>query len=324
MTDERNSQPDRLEAMLEQWGADTAAAEQQVGPAPRELSFWRLPWMWRYAVPAAAMVLIALLAIWGPIRGMQQPTQSAGSSTAERQDREDREDRLQQELRELHGRHSEEVVALQAKLSKARERRHELESLVAEANRQVDELESANRDYREQLAGLVAQEQDLAKLQERLEVLQGQLTRLQLQLAEQAGKGEAMEQRVAALRLQRQQVLAHMRELYFAGAAGGRRGLAAAITAARENRLLERIGMMRQGGVASDAGAALQKSEALLLRLAMLPGGDAAQAREWVDAVRRSGVVSEIDEALLRDPPDELARLLLEARAIFTEVTHVG
>ncbi len=324
MTEERNTRPDRLEAMLEQWGADTAAAEQQVAPAPRELSFWRLPWMWRYAVPAAAVVLIALLALWGPIRGMRKGEPADSSVAAGGQEDSERYRQLRHELKALQTRHSEEVVALEAQLSRASERRNELESLVAEANRQVDELEAANQDYREQLAGLVAQEQDLAKLQERLEVLQGQLTRLQLQLAEHAGKAKAMEQRVAVLRLERQQVLAHMRELYFAGAAGGRRGLAAALTASRENRLLERIGRMRQATPAADAGEALQKSEALLLRLAMLPDGNAAQASEWVDAVRRSGVVGEIDKALQRDPPGELARLLLEARAIFTEVTHVG
>lgn len=322
MSDEHNNSPDRLEAMLRQWGAETAADEQAVPPPPRETSVWRLPWMWRYAVPAAALLFIALLTVWGPVRGMRRQD-AASPPVAAHRDTQDDVERYRSELDDLRERHTAEVGALQADLDKVREQRDTLKIKADEAASRVEELTRAADDYRQDLVEQGRTRDDVARLEADLQVLEGKLAGLQFQLIEQARKADLMERQVAASQKLRVAILDEMRALYMAASAPRQSGLAAARTALAKNRVIERIQAVRNG-TAPETVAALQKAETLLIRLAMVPEGDVRAGRDWTQAVRNSQVIADIDAALEASPPEAVLQLLLETRAIFTEVTHVG
>jgi chromosome segregation ATPase len=224
----------------------------------------------------------------------------------------------------LRARHAEEVGRLQADVATLREQRDELAIVADEARRRVSELSQSNDDYRRQVATVGETVGRLWQFEQEVAALQGKATRLQMQLGEQSRQAEMAAALARQLHADRRRILSHMRDLYLAASAPGERGLAAVKLAARKNQLLQRLEALRGSGLTADAAETLEKAEALLLRLAMLPEGDPQSAGAWRSAVQSSGVVDEIDKALLADPPPGLSQWLLEARAIFAEAGHVG
>jgi hypothetical protein len=322
MTDDNQRQPDRLDTLLAEWGAETSAAEQELPPPPREVRIRQLPWMWRYGVPAAAVLLIGLLAVWGPLRGLrrgdvQQAPKAPDAESAEVA-------ALQTELDDLRAKHAEEVAGLRGELAEVRKRRDELELAAKESAQRVTELAKANDDYRREVADVGEATRRLQRFEQEVGALQGRLARLQIQLGEQSRHTEVATKALQQLQESRQALLAQLGEWYFAASAPGERGVTAARIAARKNQLLQRLDVLRANGLTADAEETVGAAETLLLRLAMLPEGEPEATGAWISAVERSGVIANIDEALLGDPPAGLGRWLLEARMIFAEAGHVS
>ncbi|MBS3820763.1 MAG: hypothetical protein GVY16_10265 [Planctomycetes bacterium] len=322
-TENNQRQPDRLETLLAVWGAETAAKEQELPPPPREVRIRQLPWMWRCAVPAAAVLLIGLLAVWGPLRGLRRGDAQHAAKAPSKTDLAEVAT-LQSELDDLRTKHAEEVAGLRGELVKVRKRREAVELEAKESARRVAELTEANEDYRRDIAKVGEATRRLHRFEQEVGALQGKLAKLQIQLGEQSQQAEVATNALKQLRESRQTLLAQLGEWYFAASAPGERGVTAARIAARNNQLLRRLEVLRADGVTVDAEETVAAAETLLLRLAMLPEGEPEATGAWISAVERSGVIATIDEALLADPPAGLGRWLLEARMILSEGGHVS
>lgn len=122
--------------------------------------------------------------------------------------------------------------------------------------------------------------------------------------------------RLASVEAQLKTLMADAKTAYLSAAAPGKTGLAASQRAAASAKLQQRLAAIQKTDAAL-AKPLAQQIDGLLTRLAMLQADDAQAVARFTEALDKSGVIVQIDQAMASSSPAARA-LLLEVRFVLT------
>ncbi|MGC9454218.1 MAG: hypothetical protein ACP5HU_05085 [Phycisphaerae bacterium] len=357
MSEPTERDEDRLQRMLQRWGAEEAVRESRAADAERPRK--KRPLLrWLPAAIAAGLLLASLVTFHLASRRGERNTETAGANAREQNGRD-----LRRELAALR----EELSSTHAEADAARERAERLAEQQAAHRRQLDELRAqldaadptaladAQREV-ERLSEQLQQERQRSEelaaelasarrrlegtldVAERAEQLQVRVDELAARLAETdrelrraaerekellAGQGdlraelEGLANRHAAL----------LRDCQSAYLGWSDRPVVLGVrqSAVSENRLLQRASRVRQMAGSPETAELIDCVEVVLTRLMMLPSESPAAEETFGRLLKQTDCLARIDAALASPAgPRALRAWLTEAKLVLMGAGNVG
>jgi regulator of replication initiation timing len=352
MAERPDNQSDRVERLLQQWGADEAQRGVKPPAMPRldgahavKASSARR--VLRWAPLAAAAVLLAasavvlyMVALAGP--GMSPMAKFAGKEPGGRaapppstQPDAQRIVALEKEaaglreqlaaanakVAELSGLESE-IAGLRGRLEQSRQ---EQAKQFDAAKLQVSELEAAQRVLQSASAEAAEAKKEAAGLKQRLAAAGEELTRRRK--AEEAAEAKIAEARQDAQRLElrHREIVDAFQRTYLASVAPGQRGLEAQKTAVRARQMIRRLARL-SGEVKNDqTRQLLDRLDAVLTRLDLMNADRPESGESFRRLVTQGDLQRQIDAALAApDQAEDVKNWLFEAKLILMGGADAG
>ena len=358
MNEQNDNSDERLESMLRRWGADQAAREALVPPAPvatrprRSRALVVLGW---FSTAAAAGILVFVGVLYlAPTwlgrapraeRAVPHEPRDAGNLRRELAQARGALDTATTALTEAQKRLTDAVVrAERAETELARLRRiqqvgmtgsDELRGKLTEAQRAREQAEgdlklaSAQlQTARTRLAAVTAErdklQDDMKTWPARLAEATAELERLQKMHDAAMAAGKKAQAQLTALKAARKAMLADLQRPFLGLAEGQPDSLAVRQAAMKREKIIRRLMALRPTAQEEPTRRLLDKLEVALTRLSMLDVNDSAAAEALGQLVAAGGLVDQIEDVLAQGTaPPKMRMWLLEASLILLGVDRV-
>lgn len=360
MTEPEDKPDERLEGMLERWGADQAAREALVPPAPVALRrkgsrLTTIVYWVSTAVAAGILVAVALQYLSPQYLGTSPQGESADRQPAAQSPSGAPLRRRVDKAEEAVDAANAARADAEAKLADAITRAERAENQVAYLQRTQTAQAEKLAELRDRLAATVGKQEeadaemkllaarlreaegnvetltkardmlkeDLKNLPQRLATATAELQRVRKMHDQALASAKKDEAELLMLKARRARLLADVQKAYLPAAAEGRQGLSARQTAAKRAKMVQRLAQVRPLVQREPTKQLLDKLEVAFLRLSMLNANEPSSSASFARLVG-GGLVEEIDEALARPQASETRAWLLEALLILQGADRVG
>ena len=360
MNDRDDKPTEAMESLLRRWGADQAAREALVPPAPvatrpkRSRLAATVYWL---STAAAAGILLAVGLMWfAP--GLLHKVRSTGELGAPKEGGSAAELRRQlarrrsalastsSELTEIRKKLSVAVTraeSAQAEIAFLRRTQEARKSNIEQMQAKVDIAEQARKDAEARArtaaaevktvqAKLAAATADRDKVRDdlkawpaRLAAAAAEASRVRKMHDDAMAANKKAQEQLVALRAARKAMLADLQRAYLALGPNEPDSLAVRQAAAERAKMLPRLAGVCSTVQDEPKRRLIDSLEVVFTRLSMLNANDAEAAGTFVRLVKGGGLAERIDEALAAGVASAEARMwLLEANMILAGVDRVG
>jgi hypothetical protein len=308
---------DRMEALLRLWGAEKAAQQQDLPPAPPVLKPVRLDL--RYALICAGCVAAgAIVAIGAMLLAQQQSKKGSppglqtsidavlpapsqpGAVEAPGRGLPPGKATPSPQAAELE----ESILAMKAKLNEMQMQRDGALSLAAESDKQRKTLTAEKETLQKQL-------DQTKRLKDAVDQLDRKISALRKEQDAALATANRLRKQLAVRREQHRAKYQQMLEVYLTALAPGQQDLEAMQTAARASRLLQRCSALRAKVKSETMRKTLDRIEAVLLRMDFLNCRNLNAVNLFAKQLQRSNLLENITASLPEASGDRNLQIFL-------------
>lgn len=316
-----------MEALLRLWGAEQAAQQQDLPPAPPVLKPVRLDL--RYALLCAGCVAAGAIVAIGAMllaRRNQKSSAPAGPaitmpSSAAPAAKTAKDRRAAPErtfVTPESGKTISDFRTMKTRLAEMRIQRDGALALAAESDRQRKRLLEEKQNLRKQL-------DRSQRVNEAVEQLDRKIHALRKEQEAALTTANNLRKKLAVHGEKHRAKYRRMRDVYLTAVAPSRHGMEAAQTAARKSRLLQRCAALQTEMQNEAMRNLLDRIEAVLLRMDFLNADDVTGVFRFEDQLRQSDLLPTITASVPRASDNRNLQLFLaEVDLILSGVQRVG
>lgn len=316
-----------MEALLRLWGAEQAARQQNLPPAPPVLKPVRMDL--RYALVCAGCIAAGAVVAIGALllaqhSGKPQAVEAVQHTNAVEPASDDAlmgpplPYAAQTQPHVVPAAGDSDLPALEKKLADMQSRLEQAVAQAAQADAKRKQLADENADLQKQLEQVKRMKEAVTQLNQKVDALRKEQD-------EALAMANRLRKQLAAHREQNQAKLQQMLEVHLQALAPNQRGLEAIQTAARTSSLLQRCVDLRTKEPGKKTRKLLDRIEAELLRLDFLDTGDVTNMIRFEHQLRRSDLLSDITASLPQASQNrDLQIFLAEVDLILSGVQRVG